>query len=266
MRQSVHAEWTKLRTVPSTAWTALAVVGFTVALTALATASVDTSGCPPPQAGCDEDTTLLSLSGVYLGQVAVVVLAVQAVSAEYESMMIRTTLMANPRRGGVLMAKAAVVTATVLGAGLLGVIGALLAGRAILPGNGFTAANGYPPLSLTDEPTFRAATGTVLYFGLVGLLSLGVAAAVRHTAGAITTVLSMLYLPLILVLLLPSLTEHTRDMILKYAPMTAGLAVQATVERADSVPIGPWAGLGVLAAYAAGSVILGYALLRTRDA
>jgi hypothetical protein len=261
----VHAEWTKLRTVPSTAWTALAAVGLTVALTALATASVDTSGCPPPQTGCDEDTTLLSLSGVYLGQVAVVVLAVQAVSAEYESMMIRATLMANPRRGAVLTAKAAVVAAAVLGVGLLGVLGALLAGRAILPGNGFTAATGYPPPSLADAPTFRAVAGTVLYLGLVGLLSLGVAAAVRHTAAAVTAVLSVLYLPLILTLFLP-LPEHTRDMILKSAPMTAGLAVQATVRRADSVPIGPWAGLGVLAAYAAASLLLGYTMLKTRDA
>jgi ABC-2 type transport system permease protein len=265
MRQAVHAEWTKLRTVPSTAWTALAAVGFTVALSALTTGSVDTSGCPPPQTGCDEDTMLLSLSGVYLGQIAIVVLAVQAVSAEYESMMIRTTLAANPRRGAVLAAKASVVTATVLGVGLLGALGALLAGRAILPGNGFTAANGYPPPSLGDEPTLRAVAGTVLYLGLVGLLSLGVAAAVRHTAAAITAVLSLLYVPFILTLVLP-LSEHIRGMILKHAPMTAGLAVQATVERADSVPIGPWAGLGVLAAYAVAGMLLGYAMLRLRDA
>jgi hypothetical protein len=265
MKQSVHAEWTKLRTVPSTAWSILALVAFTAALSALVTSAVDTSGCPPPTAGCDEDTTLLSLSGVYLGQIAVVLLAVLAVSAEYDTMMIRTTLAANPRRGAVFTAKAAVVTATVLGAGLLGVLGALLAGRAILPGNGFTAANGYPPPSLADEPTLRAVVGTVLYLGLVGLLSLGVAAAVRHSAAAITTVLAMLYIPFILALTLP-LPAHTREMILKYSPMTAGLAVQATVERADSVPIGPWAGLGVLAAYAGAGVLLGYAMLRIRDA
>jgi ABC-2 type transport system permease protein len=80
--------------------------------------------------------------------------------------------------------KAAVVTATVLAAGAVGVVGSLTAGRALLPGNGFTDANGYPPLSLTDGPTLRAALGTVLYLGLVALLSLGVGMILRDTAGA----------------------------------------------------------------------------------
>jgi ABC-2 type transport system permease protein len=265
VKRALHAEWTKLRTVPSTAWSMLALAALTVALSSLTTAAVDTSGCPPPQTGCDEDTTLLSLSGVYLGQIAAVVLAVLAVSTEYDSMMIRTTLAAEPRRGRVLTAKAAVVTVTVLGAGLVGVLGAILAGRTILPGNGFTAANGYPPPSLADEPTLRAVIGTVLYLGLVALFSLGVAAAVRHAAAGITIVMAMLYVPFILTLILP-LTPDTREMILKYSPMTAGLAVQATVERADSVPIGPWAGLGVLAAYTAAGVLAGYTMLRMRDA
>jgi ABC-2 type transport system permease protein len=55
-------------------------------------------------------------------------------------------------------------------------------------------------------------------------------------------------------------------MIEKFSPMTAGLAVQATVKRLDSVPIGPWAGLGVLAAYTTAGMLLGYTLLKVRDA
>ncbi len=265
MRRSLHAEWTKLRTVPSTPWWLLGIVVFTIALTALVTSAVNTSGCPPPTTGCDEDTTVLSLSGVYLGQIAVVLLGVLVLSAEYESMMIRATLAANPRRGAVLTAKATVVTMAVLGAGALAVLGSLIAGRSILPGNGFTAANSYPPPSLTDEPTLRAVVGTVLYLTLVGLLSIGVAAIVRHTAVAITTVLAILYIPFILVLIVP-IPAETRETIQTYSPMTAGLAVQATVERADSVPIGPWAGLGVLAAYTGAAVLLGYALFKLRDA
>lgn len=264
MRRSLHAEWTKLRTVPSTLWSLLGILAFTVAVTVLVTSAIDTSGCPPPTTGCDEDTTALSLSGVYLGQVAVVVLAALALSAEYDSMMIRTTFAANPRRGGVFTAKATVVTVAVLGASVLGVLGSLVAGRSVLPGNGFTAANGYPPPSLADEPTLRAVVGTTLYLTLVGLLSLGVAAIVRHTAAAITTPLAILYIPFIVVLIVPMPVE-TREMIQKYSPMTAGLAVQATVERADSVPIGPWAGLGVLAAYAGAAVVLGYTVLKIRD-
>lgn len=38
--------------------------------------------------------------------------------------------------------------------------------------------------------------------------------------------------------------------------MTASLAVQETVERADGIPIGPWAGPGMLGAYALGTLVL----------
>ena len=261
----MHAEWTKLRTVPSTAWSLAMLIALTVALTALVVAGTDSPDCAPAATGCDTDTTVLSLSGVYLGQIAVVLVAVTALSTEYDTMMIRTTLAANPRRGAVLAAKALVVTATVLGAGALSVLGSLLAGRAVLADNGFTAANGFPPPSLADEPTLRAAVGTVLYLGLVALLCLGIAAAVRHTAAAVTAALAVLYLPVLLALILP-MSVRAQERVQKYSPMSAGLAVQATVERASRIHIGPWAGLGVLAVYAGGSAALGYLLLRSRDA
>ena len=264
MTRAVRAEWTKLLTMPGVAWSLLGAVGLTVGLGVLVTAATrPSSGCNPGDP-CLKDLALLSLSGVTLGQVGVILVGVAAASAEYETMMIRSTLAAQPRRGAVLLAKAVVVTAVALGAGLLAVAGSLLAGRQILSGNGFTAA-GYPPLTPADEPTLRAAFGTVLYFGLVGLLGLGIAAVLRHAAAAVSTAMAVLYLPTVLVLIIP-MTPHVRDLVTKYSPMSAGLAVRATVKLADSVPIGPWAGLGVLAAYTCGSLLLGYALLSLRDA
>ena len=56
------------------------------------------------------DVTKLSLTGVYLGQAVVAIVAVLAISGEYGTGMIRTTLAAMPRRTAVLAAKAAVVT------------------------------------------------------------------------------------------------------------------------------------------------------------
>lgn len=262
VRTAAHAEWTKLRTLASTAWLVLAAIVCTVLVGAAATASADASLCPTP-AGCDYDTTKLSLTGVGLGQAAVAVLAVLTMTSEYGTGTIHVTLAATPRRGTVLLTKAAVVTAIVLAAGTLGVLGSLAAGRAILPGNGFTAAGGYPPLSLADEPTLRAAAGTVLYLGLVALLSLGVGAVVRDTAGAVTAVMSLLYV-------LPIVATFVRDpdwqeRLQQLAPMTAGLAIQAT-RGLDQLPVGPWAGLGVLAAYAGAATLLGGVLFTRRDA
>lgn len=261
MKHAVHAEWTKLRTLPSTGWLLLALVVCTVLAGAATTGAVSTENCPTP-ARCFEDTTELSLTGVRLGQAVAVVLAVLAVSNEYSTGMIRATLTAYPRRRVLLPAKAAVLTATVLGAGTLAVLGSLAVGRALLPGNGFTEADGYPPLSLTDGPTLRAAVGTVLYLALVALLALGVAAVLRDTAAALTCVLTLLYLA-------PVLTELVSDpdwqeRLQRYAPMPAGLAVQATTHL-DQQPIAPWPGLAVLAAYAAAALLAGALLTVRRD-
>jgi ABC-2 type transport system permease protein len=258
----MHAEWTKLRTVPSTAWLGLAVVAFTVALSAAVAASATTAHCPTPTT-CTDDLPKASLFGIRFGQVAVVVLAVLAMSNEYATRMIQTTLAATPRRYTVLATKALVVTGLTLVVGAIGVAGSLLVGRGILPGNGFTAANGYALLSLADEPTRRAAIGSVLYLGLIALLSLGVAAIVRDTAGAISTILALLFMFPMLAIVLK--TETWRDRLEKFAPMTAGLNVQATRGLGD-LAIGPWAGLGVLAAYAGAALLGGLLVFRLRDA
>lgn len=260
--RTLHAEWTKLRTLPSTAWLLLAAIVFFVLVSAATLAAVDTAHCPSP-AECREDTTKLSLTGVQLGQLAVAVLAVLAITNEYATRMISTTLAATPHRATVLVTKAAVVTAAVLVAGVLGVLVSLGIGRALLPGNGFTASAGYPPLSVADGPTLRAAVGTVLYLGLVALFSLGIGTAVRDTAGAITVVVVVLYgAPMIASFVAD---PHWHDRLQRYAPMPAGLAVQATTGL-DRLPIGPWAGLGVLAAYAGAAMLLGAALFKIRDA
>lgn len=99
------------------------------------------------------DLAKISLSGVYLGQMAVVVPGVLAVTPEYETTMIRTTLAAHPVRPAVLAAKAANIAAIVLIAGTVSVLGSLVATRMIRPNS----------VSLVDGSTLRAYAGTVLY-------------------------------------------------------------------------------------------------------
>ena len=256
--ESVHAEWTKLRTVPSTGWLLLTLIVLTAGAGTLATAVVK---CP---ATCTEDTTKLSLTGILVGQAAVAVLAVLVVTGEYSSGMIRITLTAVPRRVTALAAKAIVLTSVVLAAGAVSVLGSLLAGRFLLPGNGFTGAQGSVALSLGAGPTLRAAAGSVLYLALVALLGLGLAIALRDSAASIAVLLALLYIvPLFTELgVLDPLWQHRLQ---RYGPMTAGLAIQAT-RNLRALPIGPWPGLGVLALWAAGALLAGGLLLRLRDA
>jgi ABC-2 type transport system permease protein len=260
MPDTLHAEWTKLRTVSGTAWLLIAVVTLTVAVSAAALAATKCG----PSLSCPADTTKLSLTGIYLGQAAVAILAVLAVSNEYSTGMIRVTLAAMPCRLAVLAAKGAIVGTLVLVAGTVAVAGSLLAARLILPGNGFTVAHGFPALSLAHGPTLRAACGSVLYLALIALFSLGIAAAARDSAVSIGLSLGVLYLPpiLIAVVVTNPVWLHRLE---RYTPMNAGLTIQATTGL-RGLAITPWAGLGVLAVWAAGALLVGGFLLRLRDA
>jgi ABC-2 type transport system permease protein len=258
MRQALNAEWTKLRTDTSTLWLLLGTVIVTVALGAGVA-----SGARCNVRGCAGDPVELSLTGVMLGQAVIVILAVMAIGNEYSTGMIRTTVTLTPRRPVVLAAKAVVLVCVVASASAIAVLGSLLAGRYILPSNGFSLEHGFAALSLTNGPTLRAAAGTVIYMSLIALLSLGTATVVRNSATGTGIVLGLLYVFPILNMVIkdPEWQRHLQQI----APMTAGLAIQAT-RNLQHLPISPWAGLGVLAAWAAGGLLLGGFFLQLRDA
>lgn len=258
MTAALRAEWIKLRTIASTWWLVLGAVAVTIAASAGIAASTHIS----PGAPEHQDLTKLSLIGVALGQAVVAVLAVQAVAEEYASGMIRVTLAATPRRPIMLGAKAINLAGLTLMTAVPAVAGCLIAGRLLLPEAGLAPAHGYALISITHGPTLRAAFGSVLYLGLVALLGLGIGVVVRDTAVSTGIVLALLYLPPLLAQLAPA---PWRRHIAQIAPMSAGLAIQAT-RSIRSLPIAPWAGLGVLAAWAVGMLLVGLTVLNARDA
>ena len=256
---ALHAEWTKLRTVAGPAWLLSGLVTLTIAVSALTMQAVS---CPSGTA-CPVDTAKLSLTGIEFGQAVVAVLAVLAICTEYSTGMIRVTLTAMPRRTTVLAAKAGLLAGLVLVAGALAVAGSLLAGRLILPGQGFSPAHGFALLTVANATVLRAAAGSVLYLALIALLSLGIATAVRDSAVAIGIVLALLYLFPIVANVVTNEQWHRH--LEQIGPMTAGLAIQATTGL-SRLPISPWAGLAVLAAWAGGALLVGGLVLRLRDA
>jgi len=248
LRRACHAEWTKLRTETGSWWLLAGLVAATVGEGA-ATAA----GVPCATADCGGDPARLALSGVAVAQLAAAVLAVLSIAGEYGSGLIHLTLAAVPARTTMLTAKAAVLSAAVAAAGATAAAASLLAGHLLLPGTP----------ALTDAPALRAAFGSVLYLVLITLLALGIAAAVRDGAAAAGTVLALLYLfPLLSHVVTDPWLQRQLD---RTGPMPAGLAIQATTGL-GRLPIGPWAGLGVLALWAAAALLLGGALLRARDA
>jgi ABC-2 type transport system permease protein len=258
MRLALHAEWTKLRTMAGNAWLVAATVALTIGLSAAVSAAVECTS-----AGCDADPTKTALTGVVLGQAIVAILGALMISGEYGSGMIGVTFAAMPRRTTVMAAKGLVLGGVVLASGIVAVLGSLLAGRLIMPGNGFTAGHGHPAPSLADGATVRAVIGTILYLVLIALLSLGIATIVRDAAVAIGAVLGVLFLFPVLIQVVedPDWYRHLQQI----SPLIAGLAVQNTMHFADA-PIGPWAGLGVVAVWTVAALLAGGLTLRRRDA
>jgi ABC-2 type transport system permease protein len=255
---ALHAEWTKLRTVAGPGWLLLAAI---VATAAVGAAAANAVSCPA--GGCQVDPAKVSLTGIYLSQAVVAILAVTAVSGEYSTGMIRLTLTATPRRWLVLAAKVAVVGTATLIAGAVAVLASVLSGRLLLDGHGIDPAHGYAALSLANGTVLRAAAGSVLYLTLIALLGLGLATAIRDSATSIGVVLGLLYLfPIIAGFVGDADWKRHLDQV---SPMVAGMYIQATTDL-RSLPLTPWQGLGVLAAWAVGALLAGGLLLSLRDA
>lgn len=250
-----RAEWIKARTVARTCWFLVGTIVLGIGLSVAVCAVVHY------QVGGGQDPAELALSGIQLAQALIAIWAVRAVSSEYRSGIIHTTLIAVPQRVRVLIAKASVSTALALATGTVITVSSLLIARSVLMANGFTAAHGLP-LALTAGPTLRAAFGSVLYLGLISLLATSTALVIRDSAAATGTVLGLLYLFPLATQLAGNATwqRHLQQI----GPSTAGLDIQATTNL-STLPIQPWAGISVLAAWATASLIAGGLAMHLRD-
>lgn len=202
-----------------------------------------------------EDPTRTVLTGVLVGLMAMVTLAVLFVTSEYRRRMIWATFCASPRRGRVLAAKAVVLGGVTFVAGLVSALGAVALAAPIM------RSKGMPAPDLADGPVLRAVVGTGLLLALVAAFSLGVATVLRRSSGAIALVLVLLLVPQIVASGMPLSAAKW----LERVTPAAGFAVQQSVHRYDTA-LGPWTGLAVLGGYAALALGLATWRLRGRDA
>ena len=249
------AEWTKLRTVRSTLWTLGVTVVLGIGLGAVATAT--TAARWRTMSFVEHltfDPARVSLTGILLAQLAVGILGVLVVSAEYGTGTIRATFAAVPRRPLVLVAKAAVFGTVALVVGEVVSFAAFLLGQALL-----TAPA--PHTTLGAPGVTRAVVGAGLYLTVLGLLALGLAAIIRHTAGAISAFVGIL---LILPLIVAALPSSIGGPIGRYLPANIGVVLLSVRPQDGSFPA--WGGLGILCGYAAAALVVGGVVLTRRDA
>ncbi len=248
----LRSELTKIRSVRSTYWTLLVLVIVTVGFGALASYGASRSPHGP-----FFDATQRSLGGLYISQLVIGVLGVLVISSEYSTGMIRTTLTTMPRRGLMITAKAVVFAIVTFVTGLIICFASFFLGQAIM-------SSDHISVSLSDPHVLRAVIGGALFLTACGMLAFGFGLLLRHTAGAITTVVGLLFVVTILVNLLPS---GWQDHVDRWIPAMAGTQIWSTVPSpGQPAMFAPWAGFAVFCGYAAIVLIAGVVLFRKRDA
>jgi len=252
----VRAEWTKLRSVRSTYWTIVAAAAAMIGLAGLISAVfVNRYNQMSPADKASFHPVAFSLSGIFLAQLAIGVLGVLVITAEYSTGSIRSTLAAVPQRRLVLVTKAAVfatVTATV---GIASSFAAFFVGQSILSGKGIQA-------HISDPGALRAVIGAGLYLAVLGLLALGLGTLIRHSAGAIASLFGLLFVLPGIISALPSSWDNA---ISPYLPSTAGQALIGA-HHGHANLLSPWVGFAVFCAYAAAALLAAGIMLRRRDA
>jgi ABC-2 type transport system permease protein len=246
-RTVAQMEWLKLRSVRSTWWTLLVFAAGMVGLAILVMRG--------QQHSASFDPTNDSFAGLAIGQLAIGVLGVLAVTSEFSSGMIRATFAAAPRRPLVLAAKAAILASVTLVAGEIMAFVAFGVGQAVLKSQ-------FPHAALGQPGVLRAVLMAGAYPALIGLIGLGLGAIIRHTAGAISAVVGVLFvLPLILVPLGTSIQNAAGQ----FMPMLiAENSLTAVKPVAHS--LSPGVGFALLCGYAVAALAAGGWALARRDA
>jgi ABC-type transport system involved in multi-copper enzyme maturation permease subunit len=250
---ALRSEFTKIRSVRSTYWTLLALVVITVGFGALASAGAASNA---GHLGPGFDPTMHSLGGLYIGQLVIAVLGALVVTSEYSTGMIRTSLSVLPRRGSVFAAKGVVFGVVALVTGLVTSFLSFFVGQAIMSGKHIDA-------TLAQPHVLRAVIGGGLFLAACGMLAFGLGMILRHTAGAITAAIGLLFVLTILVNFLPQSWQEHVD---KWMPAIAGSQVWTVVGGGNPPMLSAWAGFATLCAYAAVAIVAGLVLFRTRDA
>jgi ABC-2 type transport system permease protein len=249
------SEWTKFASLRSTRWSLAVGILLTIALPILfAAVTASRWAHMSLQDQADRQPLDIALAGVNIAQLAIAVLGVLVITGEYSTGMIRSTMIAVPRRLPVLWAKIAVYAVVsfvlMVPAVLIGFFGsqAVLSGHHILQ------------ISFGAPGVARSVLGGALYVMLVGIFALGIGSIVRNTAGGIATFAGIFFVIPPLMNILPTSWNHA---ISQYLPSEAGRQVFSLHHAAHSLsPL--WGGLLMLG-YCAVTVAVAAVLLVRRD-
>lgn len=250
----LRSELTKFRSVRSSYWSLAITATVTIGLAALitqTTVGAFSDWSPAEQAAYDG--TADSLAGMLIGQLAIGVLGVLAITSEYSTGLIRTSLAAVPQRRTFLFAKAAIIGLTAWIAGTAISFAAFGVGQAILHQEHLGD-------SLGDPGVARAVLGGGVYITAIALVGLGLGTVIKHTAGTTVALVGLVFLAPLLMDSLPASWDAINDWTLP----AAGQALATAGETAGV--LSPERGLLVCLIWVIGSLAVGAYALTRQDA
>ncbi|CAM4252566.1 ABC transporter permease subunit [Kibdelosporangium persicum] len=252
--QTLRAEWIKLRSLRSTWYTVACLFGVGLGITGLAMSSAGqqyrTATVEEQQAW---DPTNLSLTTYIVAQLIIGVLGILIVTSEYATGQMQSSLSATPRRHRLLAAKVVVATAVAVVAGQALMFASFFLGQALL------ASQDVPNASLGDPGVFSAVAGGGLYLTAIALLAVGLGTIMRATAGALATLVGIVFLVPVLAGLFPGWMEGLLD----FWPTRGAAAVFTTVP--DPAYPHPWLNLGGMCLGVAAVLVAAFVVFRRRD-
>jgi ABC-2 type transport system permease protein len=291
LRGVIASEFTKLRSVRSTYWTIAALLITSVGVAAIIGFGQASNIHNNPWNKAGTDATQLSLGFFFeVGQLIIAVIGAMIITSEYSTGMIRTSLTAMPRRGTVYLGKLIVLTSVTLVVSLVTSFLSFFVGQAALSGSGVSASlfhtttipanvnmspgpngpgNGPPNYTFIGTDVIHSSTvltavvGTALFVTVVALIAFGLGAIIRHTAGAITSTIGLMFVLSIIIQLLP---DSWRWDIMRFFPDAAGRVISVTVGGDNQHLWSSWPQFLVTVAWAVVLVGVGGYLFRKRDA
>jgi ABC-2 type transport system permease protein len=288
---AIRSEFTKLRSVRSTYWTIAALFIVSVGIAAIAGFAIANNIQNNPQNKAGMDATQAVLIAFFeFGQLIIAVLGALVITSEYSTGMIRTSLTAMPRRGTVWAAKLIVFTTVTLIVSLITSFVAFFVGQAAMSGSGVSAslfhsvtipanANMSPPAGgpgsgppvvtfsgtdvISPGTVLTAIIGCALFVTVVALIAFALGTIIRHTAGAITSAIGLMFVLPIIIQVLPNTWRWD---VMRFFPDAAGRQLSVTIGQSNQHLWSAWPQFLVTIVYAAVLLAVGAYLFRKRDA
>lgn len=254
----ISSEWMKIRTVRSTFWTLITLFAGSALISLLICLAAADQYAKDLAAGKPDAPDIVLTGLVFIGQIAAYVLGVMTISAEYSTGGIRTTLTAMPRRVEILVAKAVLLAVMVFVIGLATAFLCFFLGNIPLDAKNVGVTLSYPGAT-------RGVFGSALYLAGLAVFGLAMGFLLRHTAGAITIGLAVIFIIGNLVQLIPGSVGRW---LYKVMPGNAGSQVTTfgDTSRNPDKAFAPWTGFAVFLIEVAVLLIVGAILFERRDA